>query len=399
MCAKKFGIIATALALVIGGAACKRNEVEQPSPLGPSTLATVLKVSANPNVINAGSVRAGTTISASLMKYDGTPLTNRTITFEICDDAHNRVPVGFFEGQQAVVSRQTDGGGNVSLTYIGPLNNDITTSGSINIWATAAAEGDEYIENFTPITIIRDGSSSTAVLLVSADPNVILAGARRQATTVTANLLQLDGTPLANRAVYFEVCDAAHSQVDIGFFEGSGGVLTKRTDGRGVVTATYYGPLSSEIAANTSVSIFATAAGEGEESIQGSAPVTIIRDDSSTVVALDIVAEPNILNAGTARESALITATVKRPDGTPLANRTVYFEINDDSDHRSNIGHFKEENPVASVVTNSSGRASVTYYGPVKSEIGASRVMHIWASTPGEGDPFIKAYVEIFIIR
>ena len=50
-------------------------------------------------------------------------------------------------------------------------------------------------------------------------------------------------------------------------------------------------------------------------------------------------------------------------------------------------------------MTNSNGRASVTYYGPIKSEIGSSRVLHIWASTPGQGDPFIQNFVELFIIR
>ena len=114
---------------------------------------------------------------------------------------------------------------------------------------------------------------------------------------------------------------------------------------------------------------------------------------------LELSANPNILNAGTKRESTTIIATVKRLDGTPLPNRTVYFEINDASDKRAHIGYFEDQNPVASGVTDSDGKAYVTYFAPIKDEIRASCVIHIWASTPGEGDPFIKAFVEIFIIR
>lgn len=277
MCSKKFLIIVTALALALGVAACKRNEVEPPSPVGPSTLATVLKVSANPNVITAGSQNAWTTITATLRRFDGTPIAGRTVTFEVCNSAGIQIDVGFFEGHETVLSRQTDGGGNVFLTYYGPLSSDIASSTVVNIWATAAAEGDETIQDYTPINIILD--------------------------SVTTDIL------------------------------------------------------------------------------------------------LEVIATPNIINAGTAREHSVIAAYVRRADGMPLAGRTVYFEINDDSDVRSHVGYFKEENPVASAVTNSSGRASVTYYGPVKSEIGSSRVLHIWASTPGPGDPFIQNYAELFIIR
>jgi hypothetical protein len=399
MDSKKLLILATGLALILAGTACKRHDVAQPSPVGPSTLATILKVSANPNVINAGTVRSGTTISASLMKFDGTPLTNRTVTFEIRDAAGNQVNVGFFEGQEFVVTRQTDGGGTISLTYYGPLDSDITDSTSVQIWATVASEGDEFIENFAPVTILRDGSSTTGVLDLSANPNVIFAGDQRQSTTITASLSQIDGTPLANRAVIFEICDASHNRVNVGFFEGQVGVLSRTTDSRGMITVTYFGPLNSDIAASTSVTIFATAAGEGAVSIQGFAPITIIRDDSSSALVLDISADPNVLNAGTVREHATILATVKKLSGAPLANRAVYFEINDAEDKRAYIGYFEGQNPVATAVTDSEGRAQVTYFAPIKSEIGRSVVLHIWASTAGEGTPFIQKYVEVYIIR
>jgi len=276
MRAKKYLIIAMGLALVLG-AACKRNAVHEPSPVGPSTLATVLDVSANPNVIIAGAQHAGTTITANLRKFDGTPIVGRTVTFEVCNAAGIQVDVGFFDGHESVLTRQTDGGGNISLTYYGPLESDITASTIVNIWATAAAEGDETIQDFTPISIIRDSGSTTTLIEVQANPNV--------------------------------------------------------------------------------------------------------------------------LNAGAVRQHAVITAVVTAANGAPLANRKVYFEINDETDKRVAIGYFKEANPVATAVTNASGRASVTYFAPIKSEVPRSLVLHIWATTSGEGDPFVQNYVEVFIIR
>jgi predicted component of type VI protein secretion system len=521
MNAKKLLILAIGLVLVLAGIACTRKGVDQPSPVGPSTLATVLKVSASPNVISAGTQRAGTTISASLKRFDGTPLADRTVYFEIRDAAFNRVYIGNFEGQTSDLSKQTDSGGNVTFVYYGPLESEIEASTSVYIWAKAAAEGNEFIEDSAQIDIIRGSSSLAAVLKVSASPNVIAAGANRQSTTVTASLTRLDGTPLADRAVYFEIGDSAHTPVYIGYFEGQTSVISKQTNAQGIINLVYTGPLSSEITASTSVYIWAKAASEGIEFVENFAQIDIIRDSSSlaavlkvsaspnviaaganrqstTVTAsltrldgtplagrtvyfdigdsahaplyigyfegqtsvlsrqtdaqgninliytgplaseitastsvyiwakvasegiefvenfaqidiirdssslatvLELSADPNILNAGTKRESATIVATIKRLDGAPLANRTVYFEINDDTDKRVWVGYFDGQNPVATRVTDSEGKAYVTYFAPIKSEIGRSCVLHIWASTPGEGTPFIQTFVEVYIIR
>ena len=54
MNAKKLLTLATGLVLALALMSCSRNDIEEPSPLGPSTLATVLKVTANPNVMDAG---------------------------------------------------------------------------------------------------------------------------------------------------------------------------------------------------------------------------------------------------------------------------------------------------------------------------------------------------------
>jgi hypothetical protein len=155
------------LVLLLASSACSRNDVGTPSPVGPSSFAVLLKLSASRNVIYAGDQRDGSTISVSLKQFNGTPLAGRTVYFEICD-------IGYFEGMERVISRQTDSGGNITFVYHGPLNSEIAANTSVYIWASAASEGNEFIEDFAQVNIVRD-SSSAGVLEISANPNVIYA--------------------------------------------------------------------------------------------------------------------------------------------------------------------------------------------------------------------------------
>ncbi len=75
------GITTLAVAFLVP--ACSRNGVDEPSPTGPSTYAIVLKVTAAANTILAGQSRGSTAINATLKKFDGSPLANRTVFFEL----------------------------------------------------------------------------------------------------------------------------------------------------------------------------------------------------------------------------------------------------------------------------------------------------------------------------
>jgi len=131
---KRVLTFALGLVLLLASSACTRNDVGTPSPVGPSSFAVLLKLSASRNVIYAGDQRDGSTISVSLKLFDGTPLAGRTVYFEICDSTHLRVDVGYFEGMERVISRQTDGGGNITFVYNGPLNSEIEANTSVYIW-------------------------------------------------------------------------------------------------------------------------------------------------------------------------------------------------------------------------------------------------------------------------
>jgi len=267
------------LVLLLASSACTRNEVGTPSPVGPSSFSVLLKLSASRNVIYAGDQREVATISVSLKLYDGTPLPGRTVYFEICDATHLRIDVGYFEGMEKVISRQTDGGGNITFVYQGPLNSEISANTSVYIWATAASAGNEFIEDFAQVNVVRD-SSSPGILEISANPNVIFAGAggQREWSTISAFLMSPDGTPIVGRTIYFEICDANHVQVEIGFFEGGNLVLSRKTDAEGTISFIYHGPLRSELPETTSVYIWATVASEGEEFLEDKAQIKILSD-------------------------------------------------------------------------------------------------------------------------
>jgi hypothetical protein len=269
------------LVLLLASSACTRNEVGTPSPVGPSSFSVLLKLSASRNVIYASDQREVATISVSLKLFDGTPIPGRTVYFEICDATHVRIDVGYFEGMEKVISRQTDGGGNITFVYQGPLNEEIEANTSVYIWATAASSGNEFIEDFAQVNIVRD-SSSPGILEISANPNIIFASGggerERKWSTISASLVSPDGTPIVGRTIYFEICDADHVQIDIGFFEGGDAVLSRKTDAEGNISFIYHGPLREELKETTTIYIWATVASEGEEFLEDSAQIKILSD-------------------------------------------------------------------------------------------------------------------------
>jgi len=149
---------ALGLVLLLASFSCARHDVGTPSPVGPSSFAVILKVFASPNVIFAptGGPRDRSIISASLKRFDGTPLAGRTIYFEICDSDHLRVNLGYFEDDHRIISRQTDAGGNINVVYYGPLRVELAASTSVYIWAKAASGGNEFIEDFAQVDIFSN---------------------------------------------------------------------------------------------------------------------------------------------------------------------------------------------------------------------------------------------------
>ena len=139
------------LALVLSFAfvsSCKRKALEEPSPFGPSSLSTILTLSANPNVITASTSRQAASITASFRKYDGTPIANTDIYFEIRNSAGARAYIGYFEGNQSVATKTTNSNGKARATYYGPLADELTGNSTVYIYASASWKGEEFVYEF-----------------------------------------------------------------------------------------------------------------------------------------------------------------------------------------------------------------------------------------------------------
>ena len=364
---------------------CKRTAIEAPSPVGPSSFSILLDLSASPNVLFAGSSRESTTITASLTDYKGIPIVNKTVLFEISPN------YGFFEGNKSVKQAVTDQDGSTSLVFFGPNADELSSDTTVYIYATVAWEGTQRITELTPVYIVGDASSIS--LTLSPQPNVLYAGSTRERSTIKATLTLTGGIPYSHQKIYFEICDSSGNNVEIGYFNDNISIQTRLTDENGTAEVTYFGPLVSEIANDTTIYIKATHKGSGDVFTSTTAPVQIIREP--TTISLDLNANPNVIRAGLEREKSTITASLTLTSGIPFVNQKIYFEICDSSGDNINIGYFHNNTGY----TNENGIAEVTYSGPYSSEITAATTVYIKATYQGEGDTFINQTVSIQILR
>jgi hypothetical protein len=228
-------LLAVGLILTSG---CKRTGFLEPSPLGPSTYAIILSVSASPNVLFAGDSRENTTITATLKKFDGIPLTNKGIQFHVRNVLGERADVGYFDGGDSVATRFTDSNGRVNLTYHGPVAEELTLDTELLIYAIMVGEGKDIISEYTPVIIIRDVTE--IAFEITADPNVLWCTSKRPQSLVEVYLKKTNGSPLSGRRVYFYLDGE-------GSFEDGKTKTFKTTDANGYAKIYYIGPTLSEL--------------------------------------------------------------------------------------------------------------------------------------------------------
>lgn len=228
--------------IIFGSSSCKREDVQIPAPSGPSSFAVLLHLSANPNVLFAGlNSRQMTTIVATLKKYDGSPISEKTLFFETVDSAGTRVDLGYFEGNQALQSKTTDSSGSARISYYGPLSEEILANTTIYIRATVAWEGPQFIYETAPLYIVRDADQIS--FLVEAIPSVIFAGDTNPTSEIRARLL-MGGAPVQDYPVYFIL------EQPIGIFSDGLRHTYALTNADGIASKTYIGPTWVEISTN-----------------------------------------------------------------------------------------------------------------------------------------------------
>jgi hypothetical protein len=109
-------------------------------------------------------------------------------------------------------------------------------------------------------------------------------------------------------------------------------------------------------------------------------------------------ASPNVLIArdSGARDTSVVTVTLTTFQGVPLANETIIFDVYDMTLENTleNYGYFEGNQSVVAKTTDSDGRVSILYYGPVFEEI-----IQYWDESPSETEPPLPYPPEQVYIR
>jgi len=397
------------LSMMIGFGSCKRSSIEQPSPMGPSTLAIMLRLVVSPNVLYSGTTQQKTTLTATLTNYTGIPIPNsiihfdiEPIEFEIAPDVFEKVSFGYFENNQTEISIATDSNGVVNLNYFGPLARDVReytdeTNLTINIVASNNWDAKEFITEIAPVKVILQ--SSDLDLFAAAFPDVLYAGfGKRNVSTITATVKTEGGAPIKNRPILFEITDELGEKLNIGYFLGNTLVVSRKTIADGTARVDYFAPLAHEITDNVNIFIRVSVSGNDDQQyVTQLVPIQIIREVTEWTMYLSSM--PNVLFAGETRETSQVQAVLTTASGISVANQSVYFEVIDEEGNKANIGYFEGNVPAIKKTTNKSGEVSATYYGPKAREIDDNTTVLIKATLVAEGSEIVSVTTPIYIIR
>jgi hypothetical protein len=139
---KRHGIIIAALSLgLVLFSSCERSAINEPSPVGPSTIALTFDLSASPNVILAGTRRATSEIRA-VVKDAGVALRNAVVYFTIVSG-----PALFYDNSLRVIAVSNENG-VATVTLLGPLKSEIAADQDILLEA--------QLETSTPNEILKN---------------------------------------------------------------------------------------------------------------------------------------------------------------------------------------------------------------------------------------------------
>jgi len=258
---KKHTILAIGLVISMAAAlsSCKRDTMGLPDPTGPSTLATILKLGASPNVIAAGlAARQTAVITAHLYKFDGQALGGKTIHFEVRDAFGFKANYGHLDNSMTVVSKVTDGAGKVTVTYTGPIASelDIFDNFTLYVYAWVGWQGKEEISELCPIHIVGDVLADLELEFeLQAFPNVLWVTSSPATSIIRGIYSYQNGVPVVGRKVFFEIKRGP------GMFEDGQTRTFAVTDANGVAELLYMSPSNSQL---TAAEVWVTIEGQPE---------------------------------------------------------------------------------------------------------------------------------------
>jgi len=120
---------------------------------------------------------------------------------------------------------------------------------------------------------------------------------------------------------------------------------------------------------------------------------------SGYAYVLNLSASPNVIFAGASRDTTSVTATLTKYDGSAQSGQTIFFEVVDGFGSRVNVGYFEGNVSVASRATDSSGKATLSYYGPLAHELNTDSTLYIHAYAAWQGTQLIAELTPVYILK
>jgi hypothetical protein len=236
---------------------CKRDTLGVPDPTGPSTLATIIKLGASPNVIAVGlEARQQAVVTAHLYKFDGQPQSGKSIHFELRDAFGSKAYYGRLDNSTSVVSKVTDGSGKVSVTYTGPIASELDTidNFTLYVYAWVGWQGREEISELCPIHIVGDVLADLEIEFdLQAFPNVLWCADTPPTSKIRGIYTYGNGLPVVGRKVFFKISGFNGPPGAEGEFDDGTTNTFAVTDANGVAEILYIGPTGSQLTGDAAV--------------------------------------------------------------------------------------------------------------------------------------------------
>src|SRR5258706_1735836 len=124
----------------------------------------------------------------------------------------------------------------------------------------------------------------------------------------------------------------------------------------------------------------------GSGACQHDVDIPDLEGPSETGLALSLKVSKDVLVAD-GRDFAVVTATVRGPNGKPLANQDVFFAVADESGHFADIGVIVGSNGPgtgATVRTNAQGVSQIIYEAPARTDATANQTVLVTARLVGD---------------
>lgn len=139
------------LGLVLLAAACTRTGLDFDSPTGPSTQSLVFTLEAHPNVILATNVRP-TALIKGIVRRNGQPVVNLAVYFTVL------LGPGEFDGYERRTMAVTDSTGTASVTYYGPVADEIGADTTVQIKAQPETISPDYVHKTIEVRVLKGNS-------------------------------------------------------------------------------------------------------------------------------------------------------------------------------------------------------------------------------------------------